>query len=92
MLLHMDGSQHRWFQDERQLDRIVILDDATSEIDDAQLVDQGILARSWQPSDTSWKRRDGSRACIAIVPAISSAHRKPEGRSIDESGPKWDAP
>ena len=39
MLLHMDGSQHRWFQDERQLDRIVILDDATSDIDDAQLVD-----------------------------------------------------
>jgi hypothetical protein len=35
MLLHMDGSQHRWFQDEQQLDLIVILDDATSEIDDA---------------------------------------------------------
>jgi hypothetical protein len=40
MLLHMDGSRHRWFQDERQLDRIVILDDATSESDDAQLVDE----------------------------------------------------
>src|SRR5438552_8669843 len=40
MLLHIDGSQHRWFQDERQLDLIVILDDATSEISYAQLVDQ----------------------------------------------------
>jgi len=40
MLLHIDGSQHRWFQDERQLDLIVILDDATSEIYYAQLVDQ----------------------------------------------------
>jgi hypothetical protein len=40
MLLHIDGSQHRWFQDERQLDLIVILDDATSEIYYAQLVNQ----------------------------------------------------
>ena len=40
MLLHIDGSQHRWFQDERQMDLIVILDDATSEIYYAQLVDQ----------------------------------------------------
>jgi hypothetical protein len=40
MLLHIDGSQHRWFQDERQLDLIVILDDATSEIYYAQLVEQ----------------------------------------------------
>jgi len=40
MMLHIDGSQHRWFQDERQLDLIVILDDATSEIYYAQLVDQ----------------------------------------------------
>src|SRR5690242_4050518 len=45
-------------------------------------------ARSWQQSDTWWKRRDGFHACIAIVPAISSAHRKSEGRSMQESGPK----
>ena len=32
MLLHIDGSRHRWFQDERWYDLIVILDDATSEI------------------------------------------------------------
>src|SRR5213080_1376723 len=30
MLLHIDGSRHRWFQDERWYDLIVILDDATS--------------------------------------------------------------
>jgi transposase len=40
MLLHIDGSQHRWFQDQRQFDLIVILDDATSEIYYAQLADQ----------------------------------------------------
>lgn len=40
MLLHIDGSQHRWFQDQRQFDLIVILDDATSEIYYAQMVEQ----------------------------------------------------
>jgi len=40
MLLHLDGSPHRWFQDERWYDLIVILDDATSEIYYAQLVDE----------------------------------------------------
>jgi len=40
MLLHLDGSPHRWFQDERWYDLIVILDDATSEIDYAQLVEE----------------------------------------------------
>jgi len=38
MLLHIDGSQHRWFQDERWYDLLVILDDATSAIYYAQLV------------------------------------------------------
>jgi transposase len=38
MMLHIDGSKHRWFQDERYYDLIVILDDATSEIYYAQLV------------------------------------------------------
>jgi transposase len=40
MLLHIDGSQHRWFQDERWYDLIVILDDATSEIYYARLVEE----------------------------------------------------
>lgn len=40
MLLHIDGSKHRWFQDDRYHDLIVILDDATSEIYYAQLVEE----------------------------------------------------
>ena len=40
MLLHVDGSKHRWFGDERWYDLIVILDDATSEIYYAQLVEE----------------------------------------------------
>lgn len=41
MMLHIDGSEHRWFNDSRHYELIVILDDATSEIYYAQLVDEG---------------------------------------------------
>jgi transposase len=40
MLLHIDGSKHRWFQDDRYYDLIVVLDDATSEIYYAQLMEE----------------------------------------------------
>jgi transposase len=40
MLLHIDGSEHRWFQDDRGYDLLVILDDASSEIYYAQLVEE----------------------------------------------------
>jgi hypothetical protein len=40
MLLHIDGSRHRWLGDERWYDLIVVLDDATSEIYYAQLVEE----------------------------------------------------
>jgi len=40
MMLHIDGSRHQWFQDDRWYDLLVILDDATSRIYYAQLVDE----------------------------------------------------
>jgi transposase len=40
MLLPIDGSRHRWFQDDRWYDLLVILDDATSQIYYAQLVEE----------------------------------------------------
>jgi transposase InsO family protein len=40
MLLHIDGSKHRWLNDGRWYDLIVILDDANSEIYYAQLVEE----------------------------------------------------
>lgn len=40
MLLHLDGSQHRWFADDRWYDLLVVLEDASSEIYYAQLVEQ----------------------------------------------------
>ncbi|MGH9630019.1 MAG: ISNCY family transposase [Bryobacteraceae bacterium] len=39
MMLHIDGSEHCWFADDRYYELIVILDDATSEIYYAQLVE-----------------------------------------------------
>src|SRR3954449_10946451 len=40
MLLHIDASKHAWFQDGRYYDLITILDDATSEVYYAQLVEE----------------------------------------------------
>jgi hypothetical protein len=40
MPLHIDGSKRRWFRDERWYDLLVILDDATSEIYYAQVVEE----------------------------------------------------
>lgn len=40
MLIHIDASQHQWFMDERWFDLIAILDDATSRIYYAQLVEE----------------------------------------------------
>lgn len=52
MLLHIDGSEHEWFQDERWYDLIVILDDANSQIYYAQLVEEEstltVMAALWE--------------------------------------------
>jgi transposase len=52
MLLHIDGSKHRWLNDDRWYDLIVILDDATSEIYYAQLVEEEstrtVMAGVWE--------------------------------------------
>ena len=40
MLLHLDGSSHRWLGEGRRYDLLVVLDDASSEIYYAQLVEE----------------------------------------------------
>jgi len=40
MLLHIDGSKHQWFNDDRWYDLLVILDDANTEIYYARLVEE----------------------------------------------------
>jgi hypothetical protein len=39
MMLHIDASEHRWFKDDRYYELLVVMDDATSEIYYAQLVE-----------------------------------------------------
>jgi transposase len=52
MLLHIDGSKHRWLHDTQWHDLIVILDDANSEIYYAQLVEEEstrtVMAGLWE--------------------------------------------
>jgi transposase len=52
MLLHIDGSKHRWLNDTQWHDLIVILDDANSEIYYAQLVEEEstrtVMAGLWE--------------------------------------------
>ena len=40
MLLHLDASEHRWFQDDRWHDLIAVMDDVTNEVYHAQLVEE----------------------------------------------------
>jgi transposase len=40
MLLHLDGSRHRWLGDDRWYDLLVVLDDANNEVYYAQLVEE----------------------------------------------------
>ena len=92
MLLHIDGSQHRWFQDERWYDLIVILDDATSEIYYAQLVEEESTATVMA----------GLRAVIeqkGLFCALVQRPRQPflvdaegGGRSILSGPRRWDGP
>lgn len=55
MLLHIDGSKHQWFGDDRWYDLIAILDDATSEIYYAQLVEEEstrtVMAALWEVTE-----------------------------------------
>jgi transposase len=56
MLLHIDGSKHRWLNDERWYDLIVIMDDATSKIYYAPLVEEEstrtVMAGLWEVIET----------------------------------------
>ena len=71
MLLHIDGSRHQWFQDERWYDLIVILDDATSEIYYAQLVEEESTATVMAGLQEVIERKGCSARCTAIGAAIS---------------------
>ncbi len=69
MLLHIDGSRHRWFQDDRWYDLLVILDDATSEIYYAQLVE----AEATPTGSGRCARWSGNKGCSVPCTATGRA-------------------
>jgi hypothetical protein len=70
MLLHLDGSRHRWFQDERWYDLLVALDDANSAIYYAQLVEEESVVFAvvgmWKSCVASGVSRLGAHAPLRI--------------------------
>jgi transposase len=86
MLLHIDGSRHRWFQDERWHDLIVILDDASSEIYYAQLVEEEstVTVMAGLPLPSAG-RRTGQRVCAPPQPG-SGSHLRLGVRAYGEPG------
>jgi transposase len=79
MMLHIDGSDHRWFQDERRHDLIVILDDATSEIYYAQLAEE----------ETTVTVMAGLRAVIEQKGLFCSLYSDRGGSFLADAEERW---
>ena len=78
MLLHLDGSRHRWFQDDRWYDLIEVLDDATSETYYAQLV-EGESTRTVMAALKEVIERKG-RFCALYSDRASHFFQTPQAR------------
>ena len=70
MLLHIDGSKHCWFQNSQRYDLIVILDDATSEIYYAQLVEEESTRTVMAGLREVIETKVYSARCIAIAEVV----------------------
>ena len=73
MMLHIDGSEHHWFQDERKHDLIVILDD--SDIYYAQLA-PGIDLHGDGRATTVIEQKGLFCSLIPTAEPISGTHRR----------------
>ena len=89
MLLHLDGSRHRWFQDDRWYDLLVVLDDATSEVYYAQLVEEESTRTVLAALREVIEGKEFSARSTAIAPAISSKRPRQAERSIRSGSRKW---
>ena len=89
MLLHIDGSKHRWFQDDRYYDLIVILDDATSEIYYAQLVEEESTLTVMAGLREVVEEKGLFARCIATGGATFFIRRRRAGRWTRAGRRKW---
>ncbi|MDX6457877.1 MAG: hypothetical protein QOE55_1574 [Acidobacteriaceae bacterium] len=76
MLLHIDGSKHRWFSDDRCHDLLVILDDAIR-----PRISKGTSMRYW------FRRSYGATLVAVTSQHISAAESAEQG-----SGKRWGLP
>ncbi len=86
MLLHLDGSSHAWFQDDRRYDLLVILDDATSEIYYAQLVEQESTATVMTALREVIERK-GAFCALYSDRASHFFHTPKAGQAVDRTRP-----
>jgi len=86
MLLHLDGSAHAWFQDDRRYDLLVILDDATSEIYYAQLVEEESTATVMTALREVIERK-GAFCALYSDRASHFFHTPKAGQPVDRNRP-----
>jgi len=86
MLLHLDGSSHAWFQDHRRYDLLVILDDATSEIYYAQLVEEESTATVMTALREVIERK-GAFCALYSDRASHFFHTPKAGQPVDRTRP-----
>lgn len=86
MLLHLDGSSHAWFQDDRRYDLLVILDDATNEIYYAQLVEEESTATVMTALREVIERK-GAFCALYSDRASHFFHTPKAGQPVDRSRP-----
>jgi transposase len=86
MLLHLDGSSHSWFQDHRRYDLLVILDDATSEIYYAQLVEEESTATVMAALREVIERK-GAFCALYSDRASHFFHTAKAGQPVDRTRP-----
>ena len=92
MLLHLDGSRHQWFQDQRWYDLIEVVDDATSETYYAQLVEEESTRTVMQALRAVIERK--GRFCALYSDRASHFFETPRagGRSVASGSRRWDEP
>jgi transposase len=86
MLVHLDGSSHAWFQDHRKFDLLVILDDATSEIYYAQLVEEESTATVMTALREVIERK-GAFCALYSDRASHFFHTPKAGQPVDRTRP-----
>ena len=86
MLLHLDGSSHTWFPDHRRYDLLVILDDATSEIYYAQLVEEESTATVMTALREVIERK-GAFCALYSDRASHFFHTPKAGQAVDRTRP-----